>query len=97
MATFIALVDYTEQGIRTIQDSPERAEGFAARAKQAGVTVKELFWTSGAHDGVLILDAPDDETVSSVMLALARTGNVRTHTLRAYGRDEMKRILAGSE
>ena len=43
MATFIALVDYTEQGIRTIQDSPERAEAFAARAKQAGVTVKELF------------------------------------------------------
>jgi len=97
MAKFVALVDYTEQGIRTIQDSPERAEAFAARARQAGVTVEQVFWTSGAHDGVLILDAPDDETVAGLMLALARTGNVRTQTLRAYGRDEMKRILAGSE
>ena len=84
MATFIALVDYTEQGIRTIQDSPERAEAFAARAKQAGVTVKELFWTSGAHDGVLILEAPSGEVAASILLALGASGNVRTTTLRAF-------------
>jgi len=94
MATFIALIDYTEQGVRSIQESPQRATVFVEQAKQMGVTVKDLYWTYGGHDGVLILEAPDDHAASALLLELARAGNVRAQTLRAYDRAEMEEVLA---
>lgn len=84
MGTFIALLDYTDQGIRNIKNSPHRADRFSAMAEEAGAKVVAQYWTIGSHDGVLILDAPDDEVAASVLLALGASGNVRTTTLRAY-------------
>ena len=94
MPTYIALIDFTENGIKHIADSPARADAFIARAEQAGAKVKDLYWTSGVHDGVLVLEAPDDATASAVFLSLARAGNVRTQTMRAYGKDEMQDIVS---
>ena len=84
MVTFIALLDYTDQGIRGIADSPLRADQFSRMAEKAGARVVGQYWTIGSHDGVLILEAPDDEVGASVLLALGASGSVRTTTLRAY-------------
>ena len=84
MATFIALLDYTDQGIRKIEDSTFRADQFNAMAEKAGARVVAQYWTIGSHDGVLILEAPNDEVAASLLLALASQGNVRSTTLRAY-------------
>ena len=66
-------------------------------AREAGVEVREVYWTFGGHDGVLVLEAPDDRSVSTLLLSLSRAGMVRTHTLRAYDRAEMKEILGRSK
>ena len=58
-------------------------------AKKFGVNVKEMFWTQGQYDIVLITEAPDDITGSLCML-----GNVRTQSLRALSAVEMKEVLA---
>ena len=63
MATFISLVNFTQQGIRDFKDSPDRAAKFKLMAEKVGVKVKEVYWTMGVHDVVLILEAPDDEEV----------------------------------
>ena len=84
MATFIALLDYTDQGIRGIENSTQRADQFSAMAERAGAKVVAQYWTIGSHDGVLILEAPNDELAASLLLALGSFGNVRTTTLRAY-------------
>ncbi|CAA9429592.1 MAG: hypothetical protein AVDCRST_MAG64-3387 [uncultured Phycisphaerae bacterium] len=94
MATFIVLIDFTDQGMRGIEDSPQRATAFRQAAGRAGVTVREVYWTLGGHDGVLILEAPDDVSVAAALVALGRLGNVRTHALRAFGPDEVQSILA---
>ncbi len=94
MATFIALIDYTEKGLRAIRESPKRASSFARQARARGITIKQQYWTAGGHDGVLILDAPDGEAVSALLLNLARAGNVRTQTLRAFDRAEFEKILS---
>jgi hypothetical protein len=47
---------------------------------------------NGQFDGVVLFDAPDEETATSLMLALAAQGNVQTTTLRAFGAHEMKAI-----
>lgn len=84
MATFIALLDFTDQGIRNLKDSPHRADQFNAMAETAGARVVSQYWTIGSHDGVLILDAPNDEVAASILLSLGAAGNVRTTTLRAF-------------
>ena len=94
MPKFIALLDFTEQGVKNLQQTSDRADGFLARAEEVGVTVKDMYWTVGAHDGVLILDAPDDETAALLLLSLSKLGNVRTQTLLAFGRDEIQSILS---
>ncbi len=93
MPNYVVLIDYTERGIKAIGESPERADQFIKKAELHGINVKDLYWTMGAHDGVLIVEAPDDATMASVFLALAKAGNVRTTTMRAYGRTEFESIV----
>jgi len=84
MGVYIALLDFTDQGIRNLKDSPHRADQFTAMAEQAGAKVLVQYWTIGSHDGVLILEAPNEEVAASILLALGASGSVRTTTLRAF-------------
>ena len=40
-------MDYTDQGRRTIKDSPGRAEAAKAEAVKLGIQVKDIFFTPG--------------------------------------------------
>lgn len=93
MATFIALLDYTDRGVRNLGESPQRADAFNEYAEKAGVTIVGQYWTIGSHDGVLILEAASDEKAASVLLHLAASGNVRTTTLRAYEWAEAQELI----
>jgi len=39
-------------------------------AKKMGAKVTDIYWTMGDHDGVLIFEAPDDQTASPLLLHL---------------------------
>ena len=93
MPAYIGLIRFTEQGAKNFRKSPDRAAAFAAAAEKAGVKVVAQYWTLGEYDGVIVLDAPDDETATSLMLSLSSLGNVRTTTLRAFSAAEMKNIV----
>ena len=94
MATYIMLANFTDQGIRNVKDSVKRAEAFKELAIASGVTVKDLYWTLGQYDIVAIADAPDEMTVTALGLALGKSGNVRTQTLRAFTASDMTAILS---
>ncbi|HJZ56522.1 MAG TPA: GYD domain-containing protein [Gemmataceae bacterium] len=94
MATFITTVRFTEQGLKNIRDTRKRSEAFQAAAQKRGAKVKDVYWALGAFDGVLIFDAPDDETAAGLMLELAALGNVQTQTARAFTAAEMEKILS---
>ena len=93
MATFITTVQFTEQGIKAVRDTCDRAAALMAAAEKMGVKVTGIYWTLGAFDGVVVCEAPDEETVTAVMLHLGSLGNIRTQTARAYDAAEMKKIL----
>jgi uncharacterized protein with GYD domain len=93
MATYIILANFTEQGVRNVKDTANRADAFRDMAQKAGVTVKEQYWTLGAYDIVAIVEAPDDTAVTAVGLSVGALGNVRTQTLRAFSKTEMTTIL----
>ena len=58
-----------------------------------GVKVAGIYWTLGAFDGVLVWEAPDEETATAALLHLGSLGNVRTQTARAFGPAEMQKVL----
>ena len=94
MATFITTIKFTQQGLKGIDETTKRAASLKASAKKLGVKVKEIYWTLGDHDGVLIFEAPDDETATTLLLHLGALGNVHTTTVRAFNAAEMDQILA---
>ncbi len=94
MATFITTIKFTQQGVKGIDDSTKRAAALKAAAKKQGAKVTNVYWTLGEYDGLLILEAPDDETATSVLLHLAAAGNVHTTTCRAFTAAEMDKIVA---
>jgi uncharacterized protein with GYD domain len=92
MATFISLVNFTDQGIRNVKDSPSRYEAFKALAEKVGGTVKSVYYTMGNYDMVLIVEG-SDEAAMTAMLKVGSLGNVRTETLRGFSVEEMKKII----
>jgi uncharacterized protein with GYD domain len=93
MATYISLINWTEQGIGAFRDTVDRAEAAQQLAGKFGGTF-EIYWTIGAYDIVALSTFPDDESATAFSLMLGSQGNVRTSTLRGYSADEMRSIIA---
>ena len=94
MATFITTIKFTQQGIKGIDETTKRAAALKAAGKKLGVKITDIYWTLGDHDGVLIFEAPDDETATAAVLHLGAMGNVHTTTCRAFTAAEMDKIVA---
>lgn len=94
MATFIVLASFTDQGIKNVKQTIERADAFKQMAGKAGVTIKDIYWTLGSRDIVTICEAPDAEAATALSLSIAARGNVRSETLRAFPLGEMQKILS---
>lgn len=95
MASYIALMNWTDQGIRTAKDTVNRAKAARLAFEAMGVKLRDIYWTIGPYDIVTTFDAPDDETATKVSLALGMQGNLRSTTLRAFGEQEMSQIIKG--
>ncbi len=94
MATFVSTIKFTEQGIKAIGETTKRAAALKSAAKKRGIKVKHIYWTLGAYDGLLVFDAPDDETATALLLHLGSQGNLQTTTARAFTASEMDTVLA---
>ncbi len=93
MSTYIILANFTSVGIRNINATTQRARDFKSATEKAGVKVKDIYWTLGNHDVVVIAESPDDESMAGVLIALGRLGNLTTQTLRGFSVDEMENII----
>jgi uncharacterized protein with GYD domain len=95
MPTYVVLLHYTQKGIESIKDSPDRLDAAKEAAKSMGVDIREFYLAMGQYDAVVIGEAPDDKSITSFALASASLGNVRTETLRVYTEDEYRELIAG--
>jgi uncharacterized protein with GYD domain len=93
MATYILLVNWTDQGIQTVKDSPKRLDAGRALAKKFGCEVKEFYLTIGPYDSLSLLEAPDDEAVAKYLLSLRSGGNLRTTMLKAIPESSYRTIV----
>jgi len=94
MATFIALANFTDQGIRNIKESAKRADAVKAMGTKFGVDMKTIYWTLGQYDMVTLCEAPNDAAIAAFGLAIGAAGNVRLQTLPAFTKEEMAGIIS---
>ena len=94
MAEYVALINWTEQGVRDFKDTVDRYEAAENQFQGLGVRFTNIWWTLGAHDMVTTIEAPDDETLAAVLLSVAAQGNIRTTTLRAFNKEEARSIIS---
>lgn len=93
MATYVALINWTDQGIRDFRSTLERSRKVNELGQGMNASLKEIYWTIGPYDVVAIVEAPDDETATAFLLATGSQGNVRTTSMRAFSADEMEGIV----
>lgn len=93
MPTFITTLQFTEQGIKAVRDTCNRAAAFKTVAEKLGIKVTGEYWTLGTFDGVIVFEAPDEATATAAMLHLSSQGNLRTQTARALDAAEMQKVL----
>jgi len=94
MATYIALLKWTEQGIRDVKQSPQRLDAAKEAFRAAGGQMKDFYAVLGDYDMVVVGEFPNDEAYTRTVLAIASRGAIRTTTLKAFSEDEYRRIIA---
>ena len=92
MPTYIALLNWTQQGIGKVNASAKRLDAGRKAFKKAGAEIKDTYMTLGRYDLVCVIEAPDDETYAKAMLSLGSQGNVSSETLKAFSEDQYRKI-----
>jgi uncharacterized protein with GYD domain len=95
MPLYVTLYKLTDQGRKTIKDSPKRLRETTARVeKMAGVKILQALYTSGRYDLVVVSEAPNEQAANTAVLAIMIAGNVVGETLHAYTVDEIDKVVA---
>ena len=94
MATYITLGKYTQKGIEKVREGPVRLEEAKIAFESMGAEIKEFYLVTGEYDMVVIVEAPDDETIAKLALIIGSKGTSRTITLRAFNEDEYRKIIS---
>jgi uncharacterized protein with GYD domain len=95
MPTYLIFLNWTDQGIRAVKDSPKRLDATKKMVKDFGGEVRAGYLTQGQYDFLLVVEIPDDEKLAALVLRVGSLGNVRTTTLRAYTEAEYRKIIGG--
>ena len=94
MATYIGLHNYTDKGIKSIDQTVERADTFKRMAIEKDITVRNIYWTQGEFDIITIVEGAE-EAVNALHLQLRREGNVNSKICRAFSPAEMTTMVMG--
>ena len=94
MTTYIVLLNWTEQGVRGVKESPRRLDAAQKQLQEMGGSFKQFFLTMGDYDMVAVCEAPDDAVMARFALTLGMGGNVRSRTLKAFPEAAYREIMA---
>ncbi|HUB46338.1 MAG TPA: GYD domain-containing protein [Acetobacteraceae bacterium] len=93
MPTYVMLANWTDQGVRSIDDSPKRVDAARKALEEMGGGFRSLFMLMGDYDLIITYDAPDDAVAARFTLLLGKLGYVRTKTLKAFPEEAYRQII----
>ena len=95
MSKYILLLNWTDQGVKTVKESANRYDAAKDIAKKGGCTLETIYMTFGKYDLVGMLDAPNDEAAATFVLRVAQAGNIHATTLKAFAEADYRKIIGG--
>lgn len=93
MPFYAVLASWTEEGIRTVKQSPQRSEALRSAVEAAGGRVVSFLHTMGGYDIVATLELPSDEVANQILLRAGLQGFVRTTTLKGWSGAEYASLV----
>jgi len=93
MPTYIMLGNWTDHGIRHVKDSPDRLDAARELCRQHGAEITDFHMTMGAYDMVITIDAPNDDALARLAISIAKGGNIRSTTLKAFDEVQYRKII----
>jgi uncharacterized protein with GYD domain len=93
MPNYVMLANWTEQGMRAIEDSPRRIDAARKTLEEMGGRFLSVYMTMGQYDLVITYDAPDDAVAARLSLMLGKLGNVKTVSMKAFPEEAYRQII----
>jgi len=83
MAKFVMLTTLTDEGRKTIKQNPERIKEVNKEVEAMRAKILAQYAVLGPYDFANIIEAPSNEAVSKVAIALGSRGTLQTMTMAA--------------
>jgi uncharacterized protein with GYD domain len=96
MATFIYLINFTDEGIKGMADAPARRAQAEKMVGDLGGKIQATWLTSGIYDRIVVVDFPDGDAAAKFAIGLSKRGHARTTTLRGWDAEAAEAIIAGA-
>ena len=93
MPNYVMLANWTDQGLRAIEDSPKRIDAARKSLEEMGGHFQSVFVTMGQYDLIITYDAPDDAVAARFSLILGKLGNVRITSMKAFPEEAYRQIV----
>ncbi len=93
MPTYVALIRLTDEGARTVDQSPGRMAAAIEKWEELGGKIVDVYAVMGEYDFVAIGEAPSDYVALAWGAAMAKSGTSRTVTMKAFDRYAWKWAL----
>ena len=98
MPLYMVQASYTPQAIAAMVKSPQdRTAAIRSLAEGAGGRVRDVFFSQGDYDIVVLYEAPDAEAANAIALAAIAAGHLRAFkTTPLFSGDEIMGELPGA-
>ena len=79
MALYMVQFAYTPEAWKAFSKQPEdRTEGVRSLAQKTGCKFEGLYYTFGEYDGFVMVEAPDEASITAFTLAAMSPGHLRS-------------------
>jgi uncharacterized protein with GYD domain len=92
--SYLSLINWTDQGIKNVKDSPARLDAAKAAITAAGGRLIFFYALLGDYDIAILTEFADDETATRVLLGQGAAGNIRSTTFKAFQESEFRDLIA---
>ena len=88
MAIYVMITSLTDEGRKTVRESPESIKDDNQEVEAMGAKVLAQYALLGPYDFVNILEAPDNKVITKIAMELSARGTLHTITMAAMTLDE---------
>jgi len=93
MPTYILLSSLTDEGRKTVKGKPDRIKEVNQEIEGMGAKVLGQYAVLGPYDFVNVVEAPSNETMAKISVALGSRGTIQIMTLPAMTIDQFIKTL----